>query len=90
VQWALGAGGFRSLSGPAVTPSPRVGPESEARAAAWLAAERSDKPGQHLYGAEMFGLDPDALRGRFAGYIDRFQIPVGGAGSSAARLALGG
>lgn len=63
---------------------------SEARAAAWLAAERSDKPGQHLYGAEMFGLDPDALRGRFASYIDRFQIPVGGAGSSAARLALGG
>ena len=63
---------------------------AEERAAAWLAAERSDKPGQHLYGAEMFGLDPEALRSRFSSYIERFAIPTSGEGSSAARLALGG
>jgi hypothetical protein len=32
--------------------------------------------GRHDYEAEDFGLDPDQIRGRFATYIERFDVPL--------------
>lgn len=52
------------------------GPASEARAAAWLAADRADKPGQHAYEAQRFGVDAARVHKRYQRYIDRFSIPL--------------
>lgn len=45
--------------------------ESVAR---WLAGDRSDKRGRHVYDGARYGLDPDEVRARFAPYIQRFGI----------------
>jgi hypothetical protein len=49
---------------------------SEAAVAEWLAVERSDTRGMHLYSAGQFGLDRATIHQRYAAYIDRFQIPL--------------
>jgi hypothetical protein len=50
--------------------------DHEARVDAWLASDRDDKNGSHVYSAEAFGVEPSAVQRRFARYIDRFGIPV--------------
>ena len=40
----------------------------------YLEARRSDDPGAHRYSPAMFGLDADEIRGRFAAYVDRFDL----------------
>jgi len=42
----------------------------------FLAANPKDKHGVHRYTLEQYGLDPAALTRRFAGYCERFEIPV--------------
>lgn len=39
-----------------------------------IAANPKGKHGSHDYSLEEYGLDPDAVRERFASYVDRFQI----------------
>lgn len=43
---------------------------------AFMAAKRSDARGKHVYSPEQWGLDPTAVRSRFAEYIDRFSIDL--------------
>ncbi len=49
---------------------------SEARIDAWLESERADKRGAHVYSAELYDLDIDAIHRDYATYINRFSIPV--------------
>ena len=51
-------------------------PEVEARITAYVAANAQGTHGTHRYALEDLGLDRDALEDRFAGYRDRFAIPV--------------
>jgi Sulfotransferase family len=44
--------------------------------AAYLAANPKGSRGAHRYDVAEFGLRPDELRQRFAGYIERYDIPV--------------
>lgn len=43
----------------------------------WLAADRSDKRGRHVYDGGRYGLDPVEVRARFQRYIDRFSVSCG-------------
>jgi hypothetical protein len=54
-------------------------PMPEAARAAFeehVAANPKGKHGKHEYALEEYGLDPDAVRERFAPYIDQFDIEV--------------
>ncbi len=48
--------------------------EAESRMRAFLADNPQDKHGAHRYGLADAGLDADALRRRFAGYLERYGI----------------
>lgn len=50
--------------------------DHDARVRDWLASDRDDKAGSHVYSAEAFGVRPDEVYARFGAYIDRFRIPV--------------
>ena len=51
-------------------------PGADAALAAWLAQARQDAKGRHRDHAAPFGLEPDAIRARYAPYIERFSVPV--------------
>ena len=55
-----------------------LGLEGPARQAmeAHMAANPQGKHGAHDYALDEYGLDPDNVRERFAGYIDRFDIDI--------------
>ncbi|MEZ4318544.1 MAG: sulfotransferase [Myxococcota bacterium] len=42
----------------------------------YLSTKRGDARGQHKYDGDMYGLDADRIRRRFARYIERFDIQV--------------
>jgi len=42
----------------------------------WLASDRKDKRGAHVYEAARYGLDRGAVHARFAPYIDRYGIAL--------------
>lgn len=48
----------------------------DAAVEAWLRSDRLDERGKHRYDAERYGLDRDAIHRRYAGYIERFGIPI--------------
>lgn len=50
--------------------------EAEAAMTAHLAENGQGKHGKHSYSLEEFGLSKQEVRDRFAGYIERFAIPV--------------
>ena len=52
------------------------GEDSDARTQRWLEVEREHTRGMHVYSAEQWGLDPAAIQGQFAEYIERFEVPV--------------
>lgn len=54
---------------------PHDGPAG-ARVEAWLASERGDKRGAHVYDAAHYGLEAARVHRRFQDYIERFQIPL--------------
>ncbi|TNE91967.1 MAG: sulfotransferase [Deltaproteobacteria bacterium] len=49
-------------------------PTSRAQIEDWLTNGRKDKRGAHKYDAGLYGLDPDAIRARYADYIERFSV----------------
>jgi len=49
-------------------------PEAEAAMRAFMAENRQDKHGKHVYSAEQFGLDKPTLHRAFAGYIDHYGV----------------
>ena len=49
--------------------------ETEDLLRAWHRDHPQHKHGEHRYSAADFGLVPDAMRERFAAYIERFDIP---------------
>ncbi|MCO4744469.1 MAG: sulfotransferase [Proteobacteria bacterium] len=49
-------------------------PTDAATVQAWLENGRKDKRGAHQYSAETYGLDPVAIRARYADYIERFSV----------------
>jgi hypothetical protein len=51
---------------------------AEERMRAYVARHSVDEHGRHRYRAEDYGLVPDALRERFAHYMERFDIPAEG------------
>jgi hypothetical protein len=50
--------------------------EAERRMTAFIASNPRDKHGTHRYNAAMFGLDADRIRRDFAGYYQRFDVPL--------------
>lgn len=44
----------------------------------YLSRHSEGGPGKHRYPLDAWGLEPDSVRRRFAGYIERFEIPVRG------------
>lgn len=50
--------------------------EAEAAMAGYIAANPKGKHGSHAYALEEYGLTKQAVRDRFADYIDRYDIPV--------------
>ncbi len=50
--------------------------DMDARMAAWLAEERKDERGAHVYSADRYGINPDDIHERYAEYIERFSIPT--------------
>ncbi len=54
-----------------------LSPEARAAMDAYTAGHPPGALGVHRYRPEDFGLDPAELRTRFAGYIDRYRVPVG-------------
>ncbi len=55
-----------------------VGDEARARMQAHLDAHPRGSLGTHTYDLSRFGLDAGAVRERFAGYVERYEIPVEG------------
>jgi Sulfotransferase family len=53
-------------------------PGAEAAAQAYMAANQQGKRGKHSYDLAEYGLSVGAVRERFAGYIERYGIPVRG------------
>ena len=51
----------------------------------WLNNKRSDAKGRHRYAAERYGLDAETVHGRYAEYIQRFDIPLGTRPKTASR-----
>lgn len=49
-------------------------PGADEKMAGFLADKRSDARGKHVYSPAQWGLEPGAVRDRFADYIDRFDI----------------
>jgi len=50
-------------------------PEARRRMDAWAAEHRRGRHGEHRYRLSDFGLEPDAVRARFAAYMERFDVP---------------
>jgi hypothetical protein len=50
--------------------------EAKRRMTAFIASNPRDKHGTHRYNAAMFGLDADRIRRDFAGYYQRFDVPL--------------
>ena len=50
-------------------------PEAEASMERYVAENRGDKYGRHVYTLEEWNLSADAIRERFAAYINRFDVP---------------
>jgi hypothetical protein len=50
--------------------------ESERRMDEWLESERADAKGRHAYDGAMWGLDAEAIHGRFAAYIERHKVGI--------------
>jgi hypothetical protein len=48
------------------------------RMAEYVAAHPKNSLGNHAYDLAEFGLDEAKIRRRFAGYVDRYSVPVGG------------
>lgn len=42
----------------------------------WYDANRKGSHGEHVYNAEDFGMTADAVRERYAAYIDHFDVPI--------------
>jgi hypothetical protein len=55
-----------------------IGPEARAAFAGHVEANPKGKHGKHDYALEEYGLDADAVRERFAPYIERFGIVLTG------------
>lgn len=53
-------------------------PAAEAAAQAYMAANQQGKHGKHSYDLAEYGLSVGGVRERFAGYIERYGIPVQG------------
>lgn len=51
-------------------------PEAEAAMHAYMAENQQGKHGRHAYDLAEYGLSKDAVRERFKGYIERYDIPV--------------
>lgn len=51
-------------------------PEAEAAMRAWLAGNRQGKHGKHDYALEEYGLTRQGVLDHYAGYIERYRIPV--------------
>jgi hypothetical protein len=54
----------------------RLTEEASTRMRAYLARNTQHKNGTHRYSLEKFGLEPEAIVGKFRRYIDQFHIPV--------------
>jgi hypothetical protein len=52
-----------------------LGPEAEAPMRQYLAAKPKDRGGAHAYSFADTGLDRDQVRGRFAAYMARYDVP---------------
>lgn len=50
--------------------------DAASRIAAYVAANPKGKHGAHRYDLGEFGLTPDGMRERFAGYIERYEVPL--------------
>lgn len=50
--------------------------DARSRMQEWWSEDSKVRSGPHRYNAEMFGLDPDAIREEFAFYSDRFVVPL--------------
>jgi hypothetical protein len=51
-------------------------PEAERRMARFMAENRQEKHGKHIYTAGEFGMDAASLRSAFADYVERYRIPL--------------
>lgn len=63
-------------------------PDHRGAVAEYLSHKRSDDRGRHRYDASLYGLDPDRLRERYAGYIRHFGVEVGPPGRAASMASV--